>query len=127
MWVVSLSALFTNHHHPPQTRTISRLTFSPSLPSPSSPTRERRDILESAPKSLGKDASRYTSGLTDLELSLFASARTYAALRVRWRRRQAETMESAGSMVASKVVAAASLPLSRGQKRDRSLLSAAGT
>lgn len=85
-----------------------------------------RDILESAPKSLGKDISRYRSGLTDLEVQFYDKLRTYAALKMRWRRRQQELLESSLALVSTKVVASASLPLSRGQKRDRSLLSTTG-
>ncbi len=70
--------------------------------------------------------SKYRTGLTDLETTLFDELRTYAALKMRWRRRQEETLE-ATSGGASRVVASASLPQSRGQKRDRSLLSTTGT
>jgi hypothetical protein len=85
------------------------------------------DILEHAPKSLGKDVSRYREGLTDLERRLYDGARTYAALRMRWRRRQTEQLEAAAASLPSRVVASAAMPQSRGQKRDRSLLAAAGT
>ncbi len=70
--------------------------------------------------------SRHKEGLTDLECRLFDGLRTYAALRMRWRRRQQEVLESAGALQASKVVASAALPQSRGQKRDRSLLATSG-
>jgi GINS complex subunit 3 len=85
-----------------------------------------RDVLEFAPNTLGRDVSAYRAGLTDTETQLFDASRAYAALRMRWRRRLEEDLGDAASLTPARVLATASMPLSRGQKRARSLL-ATGT
>jgi hypothetical protein len=109
-------------------------SFPPTPPPPSAvllprpcPSPACRDILEAAPQSLGKDVSRYRGGLTDAEAAVYDGARMHAALRMRWRRRQAEALDAAAALAPARVVAAAALPQSRGQKRDRSLLATTGT
>jgi GINS complex subunit 3 len=94
-------------------------------------------ILERARSGLGQDVSAYRGLLTDLEQRLFDVASAFTASTLAWRREEASIMRppaaslsaSAGPSVNSEEAAhlsASTLPRSRGQKRQRSLLESSG-
>ena len=96
-------------------------------------------ILQKARTGVGIDVSRYRGLLTDLEQQIFDAALTFTASKLAWRREEAGMMRppaalmggaggggagGTGKVLAAEAsaIAAATMPLSRGQKRNRSLL-----
>ena len=79
-------------------------------------------ILSHAPRSLGTDTSAFQGSLTDLEQALFLHVQLYAAMRQGQRQGRDERLRAAGESTAVALRAQARLPLSRAQKRERSLL-----
>lgn len=79
-------------------------------------------ILEAAPRLLGKDSSAFQAGLTDLEAQLFLDVQLYCALRQRQRQGRDDRLRAASESSGSALRAHAQLPLSRGQKRERSVM-----
>ena len=98
-------------------------------------------ILAHAKTTLGGDVSAYRGTLTDLEQSLFDAASAFTASKLAWRREEASFLrppaaalaglagggagEGAASAEAA-LLAASTLPASRGTKRQRSLLTNSG-
>jgi len=83
----------------------------------------------------GMDVSRYRDLLTDLEQQIFNASYSFTTSKLAWRREEAgmmrppaETIQGGGQVSAQVLsaegaaIAAATMPLSRGQKRNRSLL-----
>lgn len=92
-------------------------------------------ILERARSGLGQDVSAYRGLLTDLEQRLFDVASSFTASKLAWRREEASFLRppaaalGAGAGTGSAEAAhlfASTLPKSRGQKRQRSLLESGG-
>jgi hypothetical protein len=94
-------------------------------------------ILERARSGLGQDVSAYRGLLTDLEQKLFDVASAFTASKLAWRREEASFLRppaaalggGAGAAISSAEAAhlsASTLPKSRGQKRQRSLLESGG-
>jgi hypothetical protein len=108
-------------------------------------------ILERARTGVGADVSRYRGLLTDLEQQVFDAACAFTAARLAWRREEASILRppaaalggaagggaaaggggggGGGAAVASaeaSLLSSSTMPLSRGQKRQRSLLETTG-
>jgi GINS complex subunit 3 len=97
-------------------------------------------ILRTAKSGLGEDVSRYRNLLTDLEQQIFDSASSFTASRLAWRREEASMMrppaatlpggggDGAGQTTSAEagLLHAATMPVSRGQKRQRSILTTSG-
>ena len=80
------------------------------------------DVLERAPRGLGKDTNTYKNGLSVLEAQLYLSVQLYAAMRQRQRQGLDDMLTPATEETANKVRAHTHLPKSRTQKRERSIL-----
>ena len=98
-------------------------------------------ILQNARGLLGSDSSAYRGLLTDLEQGIFDGASVFEATRVAWRRGASHLLRppaaalvgtasggGAGGVTSAEdaLRAASSMPQSRGQKRQRSLLASSG-
>ena len=80
------------------------------------------DVLERAPRGLGKDTNVYKNGLAVLEADLYLSVQLYAAMRQRQRQGLDDKLAPSTEETANKVRAHTRLPLSRNNKRERSIL-----
>jgi hypothetical protein len=80
------------------------------------------DVLERAPRGLGKDTNAYKNGLAVLEAELYLSVQLYAAMRQRQRQGLDDKLAPSTEETANKVRAHTRLPLSRNNKRERSIL-----
>ncbi len=97
-------------------------------------------ILQRARTGLGADVSSYRGKLTDLEQQIFDAASAFTAAKLSWRREEAGMMRppaaalggmggAGGGQVTSveaSLLQSSIMPLSRGQKRQKSLLSTSG-
>lgn len=97
-------------------------------------------ILQRARTGLGADVSSYRGKLTDLEQQIFDAASAFTAAKLSWRREEAGMMRppaaalggggggGAGNVtsVEASLLQSSVMPLSRGQKRQKSLLSTSG-